>query len=120
MLVRWAATDDSNLTVIDCVFEENLAEVDGAGIYLSFSELSSRNTILIKGTRFARNVVDKASGGAVSINSFQLTYANTFLLEDCVFEGNRGNAGGALSVALYDSNVNRYVHVHIISCNHTY
>ena len=46
--------------------------------------------------------------GAVSINSFRISYNNTILIEDCHFVGNVGNAGGAFSVALYDSDTSSY------------
>ena len=41
----------------------------------------------------------------MSVNSFNFTYNNSIIVEDCEFMGNTGNAGGAFSVALYNSNL---------------
>ena len=54
---------------------------------------------------FVDNLVEQASGGAVSVNSFNFSYNNIIVVEHCRFIRNRGNAGGAFSVALYDSNL---------------
>ena len=51
-------------------------------------------------------MVEEASGGAVSINSFQISFNNTVIVQNCNFVRNSGNAGGAFSIALYDSNIN--------------
>ena len=42
----------------------------------------------------------------MSINSFQISFNNTILVRNCDFVKNGGNAGGAFSIALYDSNIN--------------
>ena len=73
---------------------------------MTLSESVAGSSILIAGTNFTRNVVEEASGGAVSINSFDISYNNTVRVESCNFIENVGNSGGAFSVALYDSDTN--------------
>ena len=105
ILIRLAGVNDSQILITDCIFEDNTAQVDGAGIYVSLSESLSSNTIIFRNNHFHNNRVEMASGGAVSVNSFNFTYNNTVIVESCNFTGNHGNAGGAFSVALYDSNL---------------
>ena len=105
ILIRLAGVNDSQILVTNCTFEDNTAQVDGAGIYVSLSESLSSNTIIFRNNSFHNNRVEMASGGAVSVNSFNFTYNNTVIVENCNFTGNHGNAGGAFSVALYDSNL---------------
>ena len=105
MLIRLAGVENSTITITDCQFENNFAQVDGGAVYFSLSENVRWNTISILNTTFINNEVEIASGGAVSINSFSISYNNTIDVRDCYFELNLGNAGGAFSVALYDSNL---------------
>ena len=103
ILIRLAGVENSEITIIDSVFRNNHAQVDGGAIYMSISDGVSLNEVLLARNEFITNIVDQASGGAVSINSFNISYNNTILIEDCHFVGNVGNAGGAFSVVLYDS-----------------
>lgn len=106
VLIRLAGVENSKISISDSVFRNNLAEVDGAAIYMSLSEEINSNRIELMRNNFTSNIVEVASGGAVSINSFNISYNNTILVKDCDFKGNLGNAGGAFSIALYDSNIN--------------
>ena len=74
-------------------------------MYLSLSEGVRSGNFTMQRNNFIGNRVVEASGGAVSINSFNFTYDNRISVEDCLFRQNHGNAGGAFSVALYDSNL---------------
>lgn len=105
ILIRLAGVQDSTITIQDCQFVNNFAQVDGGAVYFSISENVRKNSISFINTKFVNNEVDIASGGAVSINSFNISYDNTINVTDCHFELNVGNAGGAFSVALYNSNL---------------
>ena len=105
MLIRLNGTGNANATISNSHFEGNYAQVDGGAIYISLSESARSSLITLQNNTFVNNKVEQASGGAVSINSFSYTFDNSFIVEDCDFIGNNGNAGGAFSVALYDSNL---------------
>lgn len=105
ILIRLVGSHDSHVTIEGCVFEGNEAEVDGGAVYLSLSEYSTDNEVIFRSNRFLGNQVLKASGGAVSINSFNFTSNNVMLVEDCNFTDNYGNSGGAFSMALYNSDL---------------
>lgn len=106
VLMRLVGSRDSSVEISGCVFESNVAEVDGGGFYVSLSEHASSNSITLRDTNFTSNTVMEASGGAVSINSFNFTFNNSLLVERCHFTSNSGDSGGAVSMALYNSNVN--------------
>ena len=72
---------------------------------MTLSERVSASTMTLARNKFTYNIVEEASGGAVSINSFNISYNNIIKVDKCYFEGNAGNAGGAFSVALYDSDI---------------
>ncbi len=122
ILIRLAGVNNSEITIIDSTFENNVAQVDGGAVYVTISEGLSSNTINFINNRFINNSVEQASGGAVSVNSFMFSYNNTIIVEDCVFMENSGNAGGAFSVALYDSNLESTQHpdaVNFSNCTFT-
>lgn len=106
ILLRLAEANDSIVRIEDCLFEDNHAEVDGGAVYMSLSEYSHGNTIRLSNNVFIRNHVEEASGGAVSINSFNFSSNNAMLVEGCNFSASYGDSGGAFSFALYNSNVN--------------
>ena len=103
ILLRLVESRASQVVVEDSVFEGNVAEVDGGAIYLSLSESSADNVVVVRNSNFSGNVVEEASGGAISISSFNLTSNNSLQLQACRFIGNSGNSGGAVSLALYNS-----------------
>ena len=105
LLVRLSGTVGGKITIVDSHFESNFAEVDGGAIYISISDRASTNQFIFSNITFSDNRIEDASGGAVSLNSFNFTHNNSFHLSDCVFRSNRGSAGGAFSVALYDSDL---------------
>lgn len=104
VLMRFVGSCDSSVEISGCVFESNVAEVDGGGLYISLSEHASRNSITLRDTNFTSNAVMEASGGAISINSFNFTFNNSLLVERCHFTSNSGDSGGAVGVALYNVN----------------
>ncbi|CAI7990699.1 hypothetical protein GBAR_LOCUS524 [Geodia barretti] len=106
VLIRLANADGSEITIADSEFVNNKAQVDGGAIYMTLSESVSGSSIFIERSNFTGNTVEEASGGAVSINSFQISFNNTIIVRNCSFLGNSGNAGGAFSIALYDSDIN--------------
>lgn len=105
ILVRLSETSNSTVTISNCWFENNYAQVDGGAVYLTYSDGSADNVVSIVNTTFVGNLVDEASGGAISLNSYNFTHSNCFFLEDNTFLANRGSAGGAFSMALYDSDL---------------
>ena len=105
ILIRLAGVENSQIEVSNCTFENNTAQVDGGAVYISLSESLNSSTMVFRDTQFLNNSVEIASGGAISITSFNHTYNNTVVVENCDFTRNHGNAGGAFSVALYDSNL---------------
>ena len=105
LLVRLSETVGSVISIVDSYFERNWAEVDGGAVYISISDRAAENKFVFSNLTFTHNHILNASGGAVSLNSFNFTHNNTFILEDCNFTSNDGSAGGAFSVALYDSDL---------------
>lgn len=105
VLIRFNSTNNSTVDILNSKFQNNSAEVDGGGIYISYSDRADSNTFYFSNLTFDSNTVEEAAGGAVSVNSFGLTFNNQFILEDCHFNRNRGSAGGGFSMALYDSNL---------------
>lgn len=103
IIVRLAGSNNSSIVISNTVFDSNYAQVDGGAIYFSFSEMATNNSVVLENTNFTNNVVDEASGGAVSINSFSISYLTTVTVVQCDFINNTANAGGAFSAVLYDS-----------------
>lgn len=106
VLIRLAEVQNSHITISNCVFGNNSAQVDGGAVYLSLSENAKSNVALVTNSTFFGNRVEQASGGAISINSFNFTSNNTVTISDCRFTQNMASAGGAVSVVLYDTNIN--------------
>lgn len=122
VLIRLSNVQNSMFIIKDCLFENNLAEVDGGAVFVSISQETSSNRIVFRNNTFVNNTVETASGGAIGISSFSITFDNRIVISDCCFINNTGNAGGAVSVALYDSNVNSTTEpdsVSFIQCNFT-
>lgn len=106
IIIRLAGSNNSNIDISDTRFDSNSAQVDGGAIYFSFSEQASSNSVVLKNINFTNNIVEQASGGAVSINSFSISYSTKVDVTDCDFINNTANAGGAFSAVLYDSDEN--------------
>ena len=103
IIVRLAGSNNSRIIISDTLFESNSAQVDGGAIYFSFSEGATNNSVILERIEFTNNTVEQASGGAVSINSFSISYSTVINVTDCYFFNNIANAGGAFSAVLYDS-----------------
>lgn len=106
MLVRLSGTTNGSFIIRDSLFKNNSAEVDGGAVYITYSDNTVHTCIEISRTTFIDNSVQEAAGGAISLNSFNFTFDNVILIRDCMFTGNYGSAGGSVSMALYDSNLN--------------
>ena len=104
VLIRLAQVEFADIDISDCYFVNNQAEVDGGAVYFSLSENFSSSSVRLSNNKFIGNKVE-SSGGAVSLNSFSFSFNNTFVVEDCQFERNSANAGGAFSIALYDTSI---------------
>lgn len=104
VLIRLINVNSSSINISNCIFTNNHAEVEGAAVYISFSESASLNQILVRGSEFTRNTVELGAGGALGFNSYQFSLSNSINVEDCVFAENEADSGGAVSFAIYDSN----------------
>ena len=96
----------SNVTIHNCYFESNVAEINGGAILFSLIN-ASKNAFSIRNCTFANNSVSVTSGGALAIELSSSTDDNTFTVENCDFNCNHAIGGGALSVVLYDFRNNR-------------
>lgn len=103
LLIRLAQIKAATITIADCTFSDNEAEVDGGAVYFSLSEGFSSSHIILRNNTFRNNQAGVSSGGAVSLNLFRNTFNNSFAVKDCLFEGNHANAGGGFGIALYDT-----------------
>ena len=105
ILIRLSGTYDAEFTISNSRFYGNRAQIDGGAVYVSYSDGSESNRFHFINNQFDSNVVKEAAGGAISINSFNYTYNNKFIIESCDFYNNEGSAGGGVSMALYDSDL---------------
>ncbi len=105
LLIRLAQVIKANISVTHSTFSGNEAEVDGGAAYFSLSEGFSQSSIVLRNNTFSNNRAGISSGGAVSLNLFRNTYKNVFIVEDCLFDNNRANAGGGFGIALYDTGI---------------
>lgn len=106
VLIRFAGVQNSSVNISNCLFINNSAEVEGAAVYMSFSDNTSSNHIHMLESHFTGNTAHLGSGGAVSLNSYQSSFNNTIVIEDSSFESNAADSGGAVSLALYSSSEN--------------
>ncbi len=105
LLIRLSNLSNARIEIVNSVFDGNTAGVDGGGIFFSLSDNFASSDIIIRNNTFRRNSALQSSGGAISYNIYSLTFNNSMFIENCLFTGNRGNAGGAVAVSLYDSSV---------------
>ncbi len=103
LLIRLAQIKAAAITIADCTFSDNEAEVDGGAVYFSLSEGFSSSQIILRNNTFRNNQAGVSSGGAVSLNLFRNTFNNSFAVENCLLDGNHANAGGGFGIALYDT-----------------
>lgn len=101
VLVRLADVSNSSVVFRNSRFLHNVAQVDGAGVYLSLSSSAAYNTIEFSGLLFDNNTVQEAGGGGISLNSFEVSVANRITVTDSNFTNNNASAGGGLSLVLY-------------------
>lgn len=105
------------MKILNSTFTGNHAELGGGGIYILYRKKSESNNFQLNTLTFERNCAGKeadctgraattggAAGGAVSVNSSDHTYNNTFSIDTCIFTKNKASAGAGFSMALYDSN----------------
>lgn len=90
---------DIHINISDCVFESNIANIYGGGLYMiSTSYTTSQHTIRIERCRFTKNRARLFGSGGLSVsflNAGDKGCPHTAVLSDCSFEGNSGAAGGA-------------------------
>ena len=106
ILLCIAGIENSTFAIEESEFRNNHADVDGGGVYISSlcgSGQNKHNTIVLRELTFVNNTVSEAGGGAISFNSFQISYNNKIDIIDSRFESNNASAGGAVSFVLYQS-----------------
>ena len=108
VLVRLSKINAVSISVSDSNFSNNFAEVDGGAVYFSLSENFSSSLVSIRNCRFVNNSAQESSGGAISLNSYRGTFNNSFFIQDCEFERNKADSGGALGIALYDTTIDSF------------
>ena len=91
-----------NISVVisDCRFEHNYARSFGGGMFLIFTGFNTQHTINVDRTWVISNMAVLGGGGV------QVSYISNGIpgsphmvnFTDCVFDGNRGVAGGAMYV----------------------
>ncbi|XP_019851702.1 PREDICTED: uncharacterized protein LOC109581757 [Amphimedon queenslandica] len=106
MLIRLSGTTGGSFVIENSFFINNSAQVDGGAVYVSYSDKTENTSINILNSSFIGNSIIEAAGGAISLNSFNFTFGNKIRISHCIFERNHGSAGGGVSMALYDSNLN--------------
>ena len=91
--------DSVEATIMDCVFVDNAASVNGGAIYIQENGLSNHN-VLISGTSFIRNIAYVSAGGVYVrfATAGSLEMLNSVLLYDSIFTGNSAPIGGAVSL----------------------
>ena len=85
-----------NVTISDCVFEQNYARSFGGGIYLLPGGVTTRHKMLVQRSRFDSNSAGIGAGGV------QVTYINNGLpsdpllvtIVDCQITNNRASFNG--------------------------
>ena len=84
--------------VSNCTFQGNFATSFGGGLYFVFTGNCSRHNGSIKDTHFLSNTGNLGGGGFVTtVDSGGLQEAPHLIhLSNCLFSGNRGDAGGGM------------------------
>ena len=101
---------DLNLTISDCLFENNTARSFGGGVYLLLGGFTTHHKIRVERVNARYNTAQLGGGG------FQASFFNNGPEEDpllmsfveCEFSNNRGIAGGAIFVITSTDGI--YVH----------
>ena len=96
MIIKLVGTQNSTIAIENNVFISNCAELDGGAIYIALSDNASANTIIMSNNTFVNNRVLTASGGAVSVTSYFISYNNSIMVNSCTFTNNSGNSGNSL------------------------
>ena len=90
------------LRISDNLFESNYAQSFGGALYLVTFGEGTQNTYILKGNDFIDNLAP-LGGGAMSNTFFSNgipSDPHRLLMTDCLFKGNVGQTGGALSLYL--------------------
>lgn len=96
----------ADIEITRCAFEGNNATSAGGGLYITLSGLNNSHTITIRECNFTDNSAYIGAGMVTFYNpitkleslSSELELAvNRVTIENCIFVGNSGRFGGALS-----------------------
>lgn len=109
MIIRLVRVSDANIQITNSLFDGNEAEVNGGGIYFSTYENFYSSNVYLYNNTFIHNRAYLSSGGAISWNAFSSSFNNSLVVNDCKFISNQGNAGGAVSIALYTTSLNSFL-----------
>ena len=89
------------IRISDCVFENNSARLFGGGLYiLTTSYETVQHIFTIERCQFLDNMGPSGGGGVQmsSLSHGDVDHPHTFIFSDCLFEGNRGQAGGGVYI----------------------
>ena len=87
-----------SMVISECRFEHNYARTFGGGIYMIFNGLNTQHTINVDRTHVVANTARVGGGGVLVsyISSGLRDSPHMGSFTDCVFDGNRGGAGGGI------------------------
>ena len=91
-----------SLIIADTCFENNYARSFGGALYLVKFGEQTQNVYILRGNNFTNNIAP-LGGGAISNTFFSSGIPgspNSLVTTDCIFFGNVGQTGGALSLYL--------------------
>ena len=87
------------IVISDCLFEGNTARLFGGGLYfLTISHTAVQHQVWIQRCQFIRNMATSGGGGVLVVILGQSgeNSRSSFVFTDCLFERNRGTAGGGI------------------------
>ena len=90
-----------NVTISNCVFENNYARSFGGGAYLLLGGFGTHHRILMERTQVVSNIAQIGSGGGIMASFFNSGPEDHPLLMtfvDCEIGNNSGVAGGGIYV----------------------
>ena len=99
--LRLDRATDSNIIIRDTIIDSNTAFADGGGVYIKITNDATNNSILFENCEFYNNSVERASGGAISVNILSVAGENQFEVRNSIFERNFAFGGAAIGLVFY-------------------
>ena len=119
----------NHFSFTNCVFSNNIAH-NGGGLFVSFLDSSSNNTVYIQKSTFLHNTVDQPQspgmGGGLRVEhkiysdkSSNFT-RNSLVVADCNFNSNKAFSGGGISLLLSRMKSTRREHLFHVNIKNSY